>query len=89
MVNAAYAGGVVNARMVNAGPSYIPPPHFCESFPAFAPIPRFRNPFKYTGRLRINLPGDPKGEDPAIFLLDTSMAYGDAAALSASLKRIC
>ncbi len=66
-MKAAYAGGMVNARMVNAAPSYFPPPHFCESFPAFAPIPRFRNPFKYTGRLRINLPGGPKGEDPAIF----------------------
>jgi hypothetical protein len=46
---------MVNAGMVNARTSYFSPTTFCESFRVFDRIPRFQNPFKYIGRLQINL----------------------------------
>ena len=45
---------MLNARMVNARISCLPQADFCESFAVFAPILRFKNPFKYTGRFNLN-----------------------------------
>ncbi|MGO9486074.1 MAG: hypothetical protein ACLPX9_16070 [Rhodomicrobium sp.] len=45
---------MVNAHLVNARLSYFMLPQTCEFFPAFAPIPRLQNPFKYTRKFRIN-----------------------------------
>jgi hypothetical protein len=47
---------MVNARMVNAGSSYFPPPHFCESFRVLGRILCFKNPVKYTRIFEINQP---------------------------------
>jgi len=45
---------MINAVKVNAGRLYFPPPSFCERNRAFGLIPRFKNPVKYAGNLRIN-----------------------------------
>jgi hypothetical protein len=45
---------MVNAGMVNGAPPYFSPATFCESFPVFARILPFQNPFKYIRRLAIN-----------------------------------
>jgi hypothetical protein len=42
------------ADKVNADPRIFCPQDFCEFFPAFATIPRFQNPIKYSGRFEIN-----------------------------------
>jgi len=47
-------GIMVNARLVNGAASHSQLPHFCEFFRAFALIPRFRNPLKYTRSFHIN-----------------------------------
>jgi hypothetical protein len=45
---------MLNARMVNVRISCLPRADFRESFAVFAPIPRFKKPFKYTRGSNLN-----------------------------------
>jgi len=45
---------MVNTRMVNARPPYFLRATFCKIFGVSGRIPRFQNPFKYTGGFNLN-----------------------------------
>jgi hypothetical protein len=45
---------MVNARMVNARRPYFLRATFCKIFGVSGRIPRFQNPFKYTGGFNLN-----------------------------------
>ena len=53
-VNSVVPPVMLNANVVNARNPDFMPRYFREIFPAFAPIPRLQNPFKYNCNLRVN-----------------------------------
>jgi hypothetical protein len=61
-LNAPYRGGMVNEGMLNGEPAFVPLPLFREFFRVSGRFPRFKKPFKYTGRSRVN----PESAAPAV-----------------------
>ena len=60
-LNAPYGGDMVNVRMLNCEPAFVPQPDFREIFRVLGRFPRFKNPVKYIRGWQINqfspLPG--------------------------------